>query len=73
MYTPQDKGLVEAFQPVLEWDEPSEGAGGWKDWGLRIAFAGGFALLIYALYSHGPDTGNRSCAGCLLNSCQGVL
>ena len=56
----QDKGLSEAFWPVLEVEKPKEDEekNAALQWALRLGSAAALTLLSLALYNSAPDKGN---------------
>jgi hypothetical protein len=52
----QDKGIDEAFWPILELDpKPEEGKG--SHWTVRFGMGAALMLSIWALHAYAPDKG----------------
>lgn len=50
----QDKGIDQAFWPILELEEVEEGKRG-SHWLSRVALAAGLAASVWALHVYAPD------------------
>ena len=52
----QDKGIDEAFWPILELDaKPEEGKG--SHWIVRFGMGAAIVLAVWALHAYAPDKG----------------
>ena len=52
----QDKGIDEAFWPILQMDEPPESK--WSNhWSLRVGTMGAVAATLWVILTYAPETG----------------